>query len=66
VWEDHLLPPLTGKDAGRLGCTCKALRAVVRGHFVGELGSITVHELQALTALPRAREVTLCAVSHSE
>jgi hypothetical protein len=24
VWEDHLLPLLTCKDAARLGCTCKA------------------------------------------
>jgi hypothetical protein len=39
VWEDHLLPLLTCKDAARLGCTCKALRGVVREHFK-DLGTI--------------------------
>jgi hypothetical protein len=41
VWEDHLLPLLTCKDAARLGCTCKALRGVVREHFSGDLGGST-------------------------
>jgi hypothetical protein len=44
VWEDHLLPLLTCKDAARLGCTCKALRGVVREHFRGDLGSRSSEE----------------------
>jgi hypothetical protein len=60
VWEDHLLPLLTCKEAARLACTCKTLRGVVREHFKGDLGTVKVDELQAaLTAFPRAREVTL-------
>jgi hypothetical protein len=60
VWEDHLLPLLTGKDAGRLGCTCKALRGLVHEHFTGDMGKIKLDELQAaLTVLPRARTLTL-------
>jgi hypothetical protein len=59
VWEDHLLPLLTCKDAGRLGCTCKALRGVVRQHFK-DLGTINLDKLQAaLTTFPRARSVAL-------
>jgi hypothetical protein len=38
VWEDHLLPLLTGKDAGRLICTCEALGAMLREIFQGDLG----------------------------
>jgi hypothetical protein len=58
VWEDHLLPLLTCKDAARLGCTCKALRGVVRGH-VKNLRTIKVEQLQAaLTSFPMAQEVT--------
>jgi hypothetical protein len=61
VWEDHLLPLLTGKDAARrLGRTCKALRMVVREHFRGDLGTIPMDKLKAaLTTLPRARSVGL-------
>jgi hypothetical protein len=59
VWEDHLLPPLTGKEAARLAHTCKALGVVVRDHFVGDIGNVRIQKLQAaLTALPRARSVT--------
>jgi hypothetical protein len=54
LWEDHLLPLLTCKDAARLGCTCKALRGVVREHFK-DLGDIKLNRLQpALTTFPRA------------
>jgi hypothetical protein len=57
LWEEHLLPLLTCKDAARLGCTCKALRGLVREHF-RELGTIKVKQLQhALTTFPRAREM---------
>jgi hypothetical protein len=57
VWEDHLLPLLTCKDAARLGRTCKALRGVVREHFK-DLGGIKLEKLQAaLTTFPRARSV---------
>jgi hypothetical protein len=60
LWEDHLLPLLTCKDAARLGCTCKTLRGVVREHFRWDLGTITPDTLQAaLTTFPRARGVTL-------
>jgi hypothetical protein len=45
VWEGHLLPLLTYKDAARLGCTCKALRGVVREHF-RDIGPIKVEQLQ--------------------
>jgi hypothetical protein len=58
VWEDHLLPQLTCKDAARLGCSCKALRGVVREHFK-EIGTIGLKTLRAaLTTFPRARSVT--------
>jgi hypothetical protein len=56
--EDHMLPLLTCKDAARLGCTCKALRGVVREHYRGDLGLIKLKELRAaLTTFPRARSV---------
>jgi hypothetical protein len=60
VWEDHLLPRLWPLDAARLACTCKALRGVVREHFVGDLGSIDLPmKLQAaLTSFPRARSLS--------
>jgi hypothetical protein len=55
VWEDHLLTLLTCKDAVRLGCTCKALKGVVREHFK-DLGRIKLEKLQAaLTTFPNAR-----------
>jgi hypothetical protein len=57
VWEDHLLPLLTCEDAARLGCTCKALRVVVREHFK-DIGEIEITELKAaLTTFPHARRV---------
>jgi hypothetical protein len=60
VWEAHLLPLLTCKDAARLGRTCMALRVVVREHHRGDLGFVKVKELRAaLTTFPRAREVVL-------
>jgi hypothetical protein len=60
VWEDHLLPLLTCKDAGRLECTCQALRGVVREHFVGDVGPIDLGELpMALTTFPRARTLDI-------
>jgi hypothetical protein len=59
VWEDHLLSLLTGKEAARLACTCKALRGVVREHFT-DLGMVEGKKLQAaLTTFPRARAVAL-------
>jgi hypothetical protein len=61
VWEDHLLPRLTGKDAARLGRTCKALRGMVRAHFQGDLGHVQLQRLRdALTTFPRARSTELC------
>jgi hypothetical protein len=60
VWEDHLLPLLTCKDAGRLECTCKALRGVVREHFVGAVDPIELDVLpMALTTFPRARTLDI-------
>jgi hypothetical protein len=57
VWEDHLLPLLTCRDGARLGCTCKALRVVVREHFK-DLGDVRLDRLQAaLTTFTRARSV---------
>jgi hypothetical protein len=59
LWEDHLLAPLTCKDAGQLACTCQALRVVVREHFK-DLGRIKLKKLQAaLTTFPKARLVAL-------
>jgi hypothetical protein len=59
VWEDHLLPRLTSKDAMGLGRTCKALRVVVREHF-RDIGLIGLQELRAaLTMFLRARSVRL-------
>jgi hypothetical protein len=59
VWEDHLLPLLTCKDAARLGCTCKALRGVVRERFK-DIGAINSEfMLPALTTFPRARTAVL-------
>jgi hypothetical protein len=59
LWEDHLLPVLTRKDAARLGRSGKALRVVVREHFK-DLGDMRLERLQeALTAFPRARSVGL-------
>jgi hypothetical protein len=64
VWEDYLLPLLTRKEVARLGCTCKALRGVVREHFKGDIGRVNVWELQAaLTTFPRARSVALSHAS---
>jgi hypothetical protein len=58
VWEDHLLPLLTCKDAARLACTCRALRGVVREHFGGRLDGFSIEKLRAaLTTFPRARSV---------
>jgi hypothetical protein len=58
VWEAHLLRLLTCKDAARLGCTCKALRVVVRERFK-DIGTIDSECMQAaLTTFPRARSVT--------
>jgi hypothetical protein len=60
VWEDHLLPLLTCKEATRLARTCKALRVVVREHYAGDLGNIKVGTLRAaLTTFPRARGLQL-------
>jgi hypothetical protein len=59
LWEDHLLPLLTCKDAARLGRTCKALRGVVREYFY-DVGTVKVEQLQAtLTTFPRTRTVQL-------
>jgi hypothetical protein len=59
VWEDHLLPRLTCQEAARLGCTCKALHGVVRERF-RDLRTVWPYQVQgALTAFPRAREMTL-------
>jgi hypothetical protein len=59
VWEDHLLPLLWSKEAARLGCTCKALRGVVREHFK-DLRGLSLRKLQAaLTTFPRARTMSL-------
>jgi hypothetical protein len=33
LWEDHLLPLLTCKEAGRMGRTCKALRGLACEHY---------------------------------
>jgi hypothetical protein len=60
VWEEHLLPMLMCKNAARLGCTCKALRAVVREHSAGDLGRVKLKTLQAvLTTFPRAQSMRL-------
>jgi hypothetical protein len=65
VWEDYMLPLLTARDAARLGCTCKALRGVVREHFNHDLGRICLSELKyALTTFPRARTVALYCPDH--
>jgi hypothetical protein len=59
VWEDHLLPLLTSKDAARLGCTCNALKEVVREHFK-DLGNVKADQLKAaLTSFPKARTLGL-------
>jgi hypothetical protein len=59
LWEDHLLPLLTPREAARLGCTCKGLRGVVREHFK-DVGMIDLKTLPAaLTTFPRARTVKL-------
>jgi hypothetical protein len=59
LWEDHLLPLLTRKEAARLGCTCEALKEVVREHFK-TLGLMKLKKLRAaLIAFPRAREISL-------
>jgi hypothetical protein len=59
VWGDHLLPLLMPREAARLGCTCKALRGVVRERF-RDVGRILYSELPAaLTTFPRARTVDL-------
>jgi hypothetical protein len=62
LWEDHLLPLLRCGDAARLGCTCKALRGVVREHFK-TVGRIRVDKLkEALTSFPSARTVALDSI----
>jgi hypothetical protein len=59
MWEEHLLPLLTCQEAAWLGCTCKALRGLVREQFRG-LGILKVKQLRAaLTTFPRARTVEL-------
>jgi hypothetical protein len=59
VWEDHLLMTMMCKDVARLGCTCQALRAVVREHSK-DLGTVQLKTLRgALTTFPRARKVML-------
>jgi hypothetical protein len=59
VWKDHLLPLLTSEDAARLGCTCKALRVVVREHFK-DLGSVKFKSMKAaLMTFPRARTMNI-------
>jgi hypothetical protein len=59
VWEDHLLPLLTCKDAARLARTCKALSGKVREHLK-DLGRVKLTKLQAaLTTFPRARTMGL-------
>jgi hypothetical protein len=61
MWEEHLLPLLTCKDAARLGCTCKALRVTVREQF-RNVGTVQVEQLKAaLTTFPGARTVWLDA-----
>jgi hypothetical protein len=63
LWEDHLLPLLTCKDAARLACTCKALRGVVREHFCADLGKVTSSLLRAaMTTFPRARSVEVSTI----
>jgi hypothetical protein len=58
VWEDHLLPLVTSKEAAQLVCTCKALRGGMREHFCGDLGKVKLSKLQeALTTFSRARSV---------
>jgi hypothetical protein len=60
VWEDHLLPRLTCKDAARLGCTCKVLRGLVPQCF-RDLGEVKLENMQAvLTTFLRARSMRLC------
>jgi hypothetical protein len=60
LWEDHLLPLLTCKDAARLACTCKALRGEVREHFTGICTLDSIKTLRAaLTTFPRARSLEL-------
>jgi hypothetical protein len=70
VWEDHLLPPMTCKDAAWLACTCKALQEVLRENFSsgsGDIGTVKVNELQAaLTTFPRARCLTLKGIEKLE
>jgi hypothetical protein len=64
VWEEHLLPLMAWKDAGRLGCTCRALNVVVREHFIGGLGTVEAKKLRAaLMTFPGARELTLACSS---
>jgi hypothetical protein len=59
LWEDHLLPLLTAKDAARLGTTCRALRMMVREHS-RDLGSVRLDLLKAaLTTFPRVRSMVL-------
>jgi hypothetical protein len=63
LWEEHLFPLLTYKDAARLGGTCKALRVVVREYFK-DLGPVSMKTANldtleaALTSFPEARTVT--------
>jgi hypothetical protein len=59
VWEDHLLPLMTCKDAARLRCTCKALRGMVRKHYK-DVGTVKVKHLRtALTIFRGARSLAL-------
>jgi hypothetical protein len=65
VWEDHLLPLLTGKDAARLGTTCKALREVVRENFT-DVGRIDWECFTAaLITFPRVRTMGI-AISDTD
>jgi hypothetical protein len=57
LWEDHLLPLLTYKDAARLECACEALRGVVREHFKDVVTSSGLRAV--LTTFPRTRSVEL-------
>jgi hypothetical protein len=71
VWGGGLLPLLTCGDAAQLGCTCKALRGIVREHLK-ELGRLDLRKLQAaLTTFPRAEKMALgynlgCPFAQSE
>jgi hypothetical protein len=61
VREDLLLRLLRRKDAARLGCTCRELRALVNRDYALDIGTVKLPKLKAaLTTFPRARKVKLC------